>query len=133
MHPQVAGVRPPGGEAAPVQEEAHAGAHDGGELILRDLQAVQAGEREIEMVDIGRLLGRLLATRRRWSNWSGSTSRKLCPSSPSTSLSCPTSSSTLMPGERDGGSGDGGGDGGDGGGLLVVEIRISIHLPILAP
>ena len=39
-----------------------------------------------------------------------------------------------MPGERDGGgSGDGGGDGGDGGGLLVVEIRISIHLPILAP
>ena len=41
VHPQVAGVRPPGGEAAPVQEEAHAGAHDGGELILRDLQAVQ--------------------------------------------------------------------------------------------
>ena len=70
------------------------------------------------MVDIGRLLGRQLATRRRWSNWSGSTSPKLCPSSPSTSLSCPTSSSTLMPGERDGGgSGDGGGDGGDGGGI----------------
>ena len=31
MLAQVAGVRPAGGETAPVQEEAHAGAHDGGD------------------------------------------------------------------------------------------------------
>ena len=43
VHPQVAGVRPPRGETAPVQEEAHARPHNGGELILKYLQAVQAG------------------------------------------------------------------------------------------
>ena len=107
----MAGVRPAGGEAAPVQEEAHAGAHDGGELILRYLQ--KRGS-----IDFGRLPAKQLATRRRWNNWSGLTSPKLCPSSPSTSLSCPTSLSTLTPGERDG----------DGG----VEIGISIHLTMLA-
>ena len=63
---------------------------------------------------ITRLRGKQHATRPQWNNWFDSTSRKPCPSSRNTSLSCQTLLCTLMQGNGDDyvdGDGDGASDG----------------------